>query len=200
MQINVNGAAAIDVCERTFGGEFNETLVHQAVVAYMAGGRQGSKKQKNRSEVSGGGAKPWRQKGTGRARAGTIRSPIWRGGGTTFAARPQDHSQKLNKKMYRAAMRSILSELVRQDRLVVVEDFSVDAPKTKALLGKLDTLGLQDVLIVSENVEQNLYLAARNLPHVDVRDVQASDPVSLIAYDKVLMTVSAVKKFEEMLG
>ncbi len=200
MQINVNGAAAIDVCERTFGGEFNETLVHQAVVAYMAGGRQGSKKQKTRSEVSGGGAKPWRQKGTGRARAGTIRSPIWRGGGATFAARPQDHSQKLNKKMYRAAMRSILAELVRQDRLVVVEDFSVDAPKTKALLGKLDTLGLQDVLIVSENVEQNLYLAARNLPHVDVRDVQASDPVSLIAYDKVLMTVSAVKKFEEMLG
>ena len=200
MQINVNGAQAIDVCERTFGGEFNETLVHQAVVAYMAGGRQGSKKQKTRSEVSGGGKKPWRQKGTGRARAGTIRSPIWRGGGTTFAARPQDHPQKLNKKMYRAAMRSILSELLRQDRLVVVEDFSVDAPKTKALLGKLETLGLQDVLIVSENVEQNLYLAARNLPHVDVRDVQASDPVSLIAYDKVLMTVSAVKKFEEMLG
>ena len=200
MQINVNGAQAIDVCERTFGGEFNETLVHQAVVAYMAGGRQGSKKQKTRSEVSGGGAKPWRQKGTGRARAGTIRSPIWRGGGVTFAARPQDHSQKLNKKMYRAAMRSILSELVRQERLVVVEDFSVDAPKTKALLGKLDTLGLQDVLIVSESVDQNLYLAARNLPHVDVRDVQASDPVSLIAYDKVLMTVSAVKKFEEMLG
>ncbi|MBO6227810.1 MAG: 50S ribosomal protein L4 [Shewanella sp.] len=200
MQINVNGAQAIDVCERTFGGEFNETLVHQAVVAYMAGGRQGSKKQKTRSEVSGGGKKPWRQKGTGRARAGTIRSPIWRGGGTTFAARPQDHSQKLNKKMYRAAMRSILAELLRQDRLVVGEDFSVDAPKTKALLGKLETLGLQDVLIVSENVEQNLYLAARNLPHVDVRDVQASDPVSLIAYDKVLMTVSAVKKFEEMLG
>ena len=200
MQINVNGAQAIDVCERTFGGEFNETLVHQAVVAYMAGGRQGSKKQKTRSEVSGGGKKPWRQKGTGRARAGTIRSPIWRGGGTTFAARPQDHSQKLNKKMYRAATRSILAELLRQDRLVVVEDFSVDAPKTKALLGKLETLGLQDVLIVSENVEQNLYLAARNLPHVDVRDVQASDPVSLIAYDKVLMTVSAVKKFEEMLG
>ena len=200
MQINVNGAQAIDVCERTFGGEFNETLVHQAVVAYMAGGRQGSKKQKTRAEVSGGGKNPWRQKGTGRARAGTIRSPIWRGGGATFAARPQDHSQKLNKKMYRAAMRSILSELVRQDRLVVVEDFSVDAPKTKALLGKLDTLGLQDVLIISENVEQNLYLAARNLPHVDVRDVQASDPVSLIAYDKVLMTVSAVKKFEEMLG
>ena len=200
MQINVNGSQAMDVCERTFGGEFNEALVHQAVVAYMAGGRQGSKKQKTRSEVSGGGRKPWRQKGTGRARAGTIRSPIWRGGGVTFAARPRDFTQKLNKKMYRSAMRSILSELVRQDRLVVVEDISVDVPKTKALVSQLDTLGLQDVLIISENVEQNLYLATRNLPHVDVRDVQASDPVSLIAYDKVLMTVSAVKKFEEMLG
>lgn len=200
MQVNVNGAQAIDVCERTFGGEFNETLVHQAVVAYMAGGRQGSKKQKTRSEVSGGGRKPWRQKGTGRARAGTIRSPIWRGGGATFAARPQDHSQKLNKKMYRAAMRSILSELVRQDRLVVVEEFAVGAPKTKDLVEKLNALGLQNVLIVSEDIEQNLYLAARNLPHVDVLDVQGSDPVSLIAYEKVLMTVSAIKKFEELLG
>lgn len=200
MQINVNGAQAIDVCERTFGGEFNETLVHQAVVAYMAGGRQGSKKQKTRSEVSGGGAKPWRQKGTGRARAGTTRSPIWRSGGVTFAARPQDHSQKLNKKMYRAAMRSILSELVRQDRLVVVEELSVSAPKTKELLGKLNGLNLNDVLIVSDAVEENLYLAARNIPHVDVRDVQGTDPVSLIAYEKVLMTVSAVKKFEELLG
>ncbi|MCK9237673.1 MAG: 50S ribosomal protein L4 [Thiopseudomonas sp.] len=200
MQVNVNGAQAIDVCERTFGGEFNETLVHQAVVAYMAGGRQGSKKQKTRSEVSGGGRKPWRQKGTGRARAGTIRSPIWRGGGATFAARPQDHSQKLNKKMYRAAMRSILSELVRQDRLIVVEEFAVSAPKTKDLVEKLNALGLQNVLIVSEDIEQNLYLAARNLPHVDVLDVQGSDPVSLIAYEKVLMTVSAIKKFEELLG
>lgn len=200
MQINVNGAQAIDVCERTFGGEFNETLVHQAVVAYMAGGRQGSKKQKTRAEVAGGGRKPWRQKGTGRARSGSIRNPIWRGGGVTFAARPQDHSQKLNKKMYRAAMRSILSELVRQDRLVVVADFDVAEPKTKALVSKLDELGLQDVLIVSEVVEQNLYLAARNLPHVDVRDAQGSDPVSLIAYDKVLMTVSALKKFEELLA
>ena len=200
MQLNVNGAQAIEVSERTFGGEFNETLVHQAVVAYMAGGRQGTRAQKTRSEVSGGGKKPWRQKGTGRARAGTIRSPIWRSGGTTFAAKPQDHTQKLNKKMYRAALRSILSELVRQDRLVVVEDFAVEAPKTKALLGKLNGLGLTDVLIVSEGVDQNLYLAARNLPHVDVRDVQGSDPVSLIAYDKVLITVSAVKKFEELLA
>ena len=200
MQLNVNGAQAIEVSEHTFGGEYNETLVHQAVVAYMAGGRQGSKQQKTRSDVSGGGKRPWRQKGTGRARAGTIRSPIWRGGGTTFAARPQDHSQKLNKKMYRAGIRSILAELVRTDRLIVVEDFSVEAPKTKELLGKLNGMGLTDVLIVSDAIDQNLYLAARNLPHVDVRDVQGSDPVSLIAYDKVLVTVSAVKKFEELLG
>lgn len=198
MQLNVSGAQAIEVSERTFGGEFNETLVHQAVVAYMAGGRQGTRAQKTRSEVSGGGKKPWRQKGTGRA--GTIRSPIWRSGGTTFAAKPQDHSQKLNKKMYRAALRSILSELVRQDRLVVVPEFAVEAPKTKALLGKLNGLGLSDVLIISDDVDQNLYLAARNLPHVDVRDVQGSDPVSLIAYDKVLVTVSAIKKFEELLA
>ena len=191
MQLNVNDAQAIEVSELTFGGEFNETLVHQAVVAYMAGGRQGSKQQKTRSDVRGGGKRPWRQKGTGRARAGTIRSPIWRGGGTTFAARPQDHSQKLNKKMYRAAMRSILAELVRTDRLVVVQDFAVETPKTKDLLGKLNNMSLTDVLIVSDAVDQNLYLAARNLPHVDVRDVQGSDPVSLIAYDKVLITVSA---------
>ena len=191
---------ALQVSETTFGREFNEALIHQVVVAYANGARQGTRAQKSRSEVSGGGKKPWRQKGTGRARAGTIRSPIWRGGGTTFAARPQDHSQKLNKKMYRAALRSILAELVRSDRLVVVEDFAVDAPKTKVLLDKLNGMGLTDVLIVSDAVDQNLYLAARNLPHVDVRDVQGSDPVSLIAYDKVLITVSAVKKFEELLG
>ncbi len=200
MQLNVNGAQAIEVSERTFGGEFNETLVHQAVVAYMAGGRQGTHAQKTRAEVTGGGKKPWRQKGTGRARSGSSVGPIWRGGGVTFAAKPQDHSQKLNKKMYRAALRSILSELVRLDRLVVVEDFAVEAPKTKALLGKLNGMGLSDVLIVTEAVDQNLYLAARNLPHVDVRDVQGTDPVSLIAFDKVLVTVSAVKKFEELLA
>ncbi len=200
MQLNVNGAQAIEVSERTFGGEFNETLVHQAVVAYMAGGRQGTRAQLTRAEVRGGGKKPWRQKGSGRARAGSIRSPIWRSGGVTFAAKPQDHSQKLNKKMYRAALRSILSELVRQDRLIVVDDFAVEAPKTKALVAKLNGLGLTDVLIISDSVDENLYLAARNLPHVDVRDVQGSDPVSLIAYDKVLVTVSAVKKFEELLG
>lgn len=200
MQLNVNGAQAIEVSDRIFGGEFNETLVHQAVVAYMAGGRQGTRAQKSRAEVSGGGAKPFRQKGTGRARAGSIRSPLWRSGGVTFAAKPQDHSQKLNKKMYRAAMRSILAELARTDRLVVVEEFGVDAPKTKGLLNKLGSLNLSDVLIVTDEVDQNLYLAARNLPHVDVRDVQGSDPVSLIAYDKVLITVPAVKKFEELLG
>ncbi|PHX51834.1 50S ribosomal protein L4, partial [Pseudomonas syringae pv. syringae] len=157
MQLNVNDAQAIEVSELTFGGEFNETLVHQAVVAYMAGGRQGSKQQKTRSDVRGGGKRPWRQKGTGRARAGTIRSPNWRGGGTTFAARPQDHTQKLNKKMYRAALRSILAELVRTDRLVVVQDFAVEAPKTKDLLNKLTGMGLTDVLIVSDAVDQNLY-------------------------------------------
>lgn len=200
MQLNVNGAQAIEVSERTFGGEFNETLVHQAVVAYLAGARQGSRAQKTRSEVSGGGKKPWRQKGTGRARAGTIRSPIWRSGGTTFAAKPQDHSQKLNRKMYRAALRSILAELVRQGRLLVVESFTVEQPKTKALIGKLQGLGLKDdVLIVADAVDENLYLAARNLPHVDVRDVQGSDPVSLIAFDKVVVTQAAVKKFEELL-
>jgi large subunit ribosomal protein L4 len=200
MQLNVNGAQSIEVSDLTFGGEFNETLVHQAVVAYMAGGRQGTKGQKSRSDVSGGGKRPWRQKGTGRARAGTTRGPIWRGGGVTFAASTRNHEQKLNKKMYRAAIRSILAELVRSERLVVVEDFAVAAPKTKELLAKLNGLGLSDVLIVSDAVDQNLYLAARNLPYVDVRDVQGSDPVSLIAYEKVLVTVSAVKKFEELLG
>ena len=189
MQLNVNGAQAIEVSDATFGGDYNETLVHQAVVAYMAGGRQGSKQQKTRSDVSGGGKRPWRQKGTGRARAGTTRGPIWRGGGVTFAARPQNHDQKLNKKMYRAAIRSILAELVRSDRLVVVEDFVVEAPKTKELLGKLNDMGLTDVLIVSDAVDQNLYLAARNLPHVDVRDVQGSDPVSLIAVSYTHLTL-----------
>jgi len=200
MQLNVNDAQAIEVSELTFGGEFNETLVHQAVVAYMAGGRQGSKQQKTRSDVRGGGKRPWRQKGTGRARAGTIRSPIWRGGGTTFAARPQDHTQKLNKKMYRAALRSILAELVRTDRLVVVQDFAVETPKTKDLLGKLNNMSLTDVLIVSDAVDQNLYLAARNLRDVDVGEVHGSGAVSLMAYGKVLISVSAVKKFEELLG
>ncbi|MBB6056986.1 MAG: 50S ribosomal protein L4 [Tolumonas sp.] len=192
--------SALQVSETTFGREFNEALVHQVVVAYAAAARQGTRAQKTRSEVSGGGKKPWRQKGTGRARAGTIRSPIWRGGGVTFAAKPQDHSQKVNRKMYRGAIQSILSELVRQERLVVVEKFGVEAPKTKELLTKLQALDLKDVLIVTPEVEENLFLAARNLYKVDVRDVTGIDPVSLIAFDKVLMTADAVKQIEEMLA
>ena len=161
---------------------------------------RGTRAQKTRSEVSGGGKKPWRQKGTGRARAGTIRSPIWRSGGVTFAAKPQDHSQKVNRKMYRAAVRSILSELARQERLVVVESFDVEMPKTKLLVKQLGDFGLDNVLIVSTEVGENLYLASRNLHGVDVRDVESVDPVSLIAYEKVVVTVDAIKKLEEMLG
>ncbi len=190
----------VSVSDVAFAREFNEDLVHQVVTAYLAGSRQGTRAQKNRSAVSGGGKKPWRQKGTGRARAGTIRSPIWRSGGVTFAAKPQDHSQKVNRKMYRAALRSIMSELARQDRLVVVESLDVEEPKTKLLVKQLDDYGLDNVLIVSDQVGENLYLAARNLHKVDVRDVEGVDPVSLIAYDKVMVTVDAVKKFEEMLG
>ncbi|MGL0822794.1 50S ribosomal protein L4 [Vibrio vulnificus] len=200
MELMVKGAAALTVSETTFGREFNEALVHQVVVAYAAGARQGTRAQKTRSEVSGGGAKPWRQKGTGRARAGTIRSPLWRTGGVTFAAKPQDHSQKVNKKMYRGAMKSILSELVRQERLIVVDNFSVEAPKTKELVAKLKELELNDVLIVTGEVDENLFLAARNLYKVDARDVAGIDPVSLIAFNKVLMTADAVKQVEEMLA
>ncbi|WP_070962693.1 50S ribosomal protein L4 [Vibrio sonorensis] len=200
MELMVKGADALTVSEATFGREFNEALVHQVVVAYAAGARQGTRAQKTRSEVSGGGAKPWRQKGTGRARAGTIRSPIWRTGGVTFAAKPQDHSQKVNKKMYRGAMKSILSELVRQERLIVVDNFAVEAPKTKELVAKLKELELNDVLIVTGEVDENLFLAARNLYKVDARDVAGVDPVSLIAFDKVLMTAEAVKQVEEMLA
>ena len=192
--------SALEVSDATFGREFNEALVHQVVVAYAAGARQGTRAQKNRSDVRGGGKKPWRQKGTGRARAGTIRSPIWVGGGVTFAARPQDHSHKVNKKMYRGAVRSILSELVRQDRLIVVENFSVSAPKTKELKAKLKEMELKDVLIITEELDENLFLAARNLYKVDVRDVQGIDPVSLIAFDKVVVTADAVKKIEESLA
>jgi large subunit ribosomal protein L4 len=190
----------VAVSEVTFGREFNQDLVHQAVVAYLAGARQGTKAQKNRSAVSGGGAKPWRQKGTGRARAGTIRSPLWRTGGVTFAAQPRNHEQKLNKKMYRAALRCILSELNRQERLVVVESFDLEAPKTKALVQKLAQFDLNDVLIVTEEVSENLYLASRNLHKVNVVDAAGVNPVSLIGADKVVVTVDALKKFEEMLG
>ena len=193
-------AGTVSVSDVAFAREYNEELVHQVVTAYMAGARQGTRAQKNRADVRGGGKKPWRQKGTGRARAGTIRSPIWRSGGVTFAAQPQDHSQKVNRKMYRAALRSIMSELARQDRLVVVESMDLAEPKTKLLAKQLGEYGMDNVLIESTEVGENLYLAARNLHKVDVRDVEGIDPVSLIGHEKVLVTVDAVKKFEEMLG
>lgn len=193
-------AGTVSVSDVAFAREYNEDLVHQVVTSFLSGARQGSRAQKNRAAVRGGGAKPWRQKGTGRARAGTRSSPIWRSGGVTFAAQPQDHSQKVNRKMYRAALRSIISELARQDRLVVVESLTVAEPKTKLLVKALGEYGLDNVLIVSAEVDTNLYLAARNLHKVDVRDVEGVDPVSLIAHDKVMVTVDAVKKFEEMLG
>jgi large subunit ribosomal protein L4 len=193
-------AGTVSVSDVAFAREYNEELVHQVITAYMAGARQGTRAQKNRAAVRGGGKKPWRQKGTGRARAGTIRSPIWRSGGVTFAAQPQDHSQKVNRKMYRAALRSIMSELARQDRLLVVESLELESPKTKLLVKQLGEYGVDNVLIVSTEVNENLYLAARNLHKVDVRDVEGIDPVSLIGHDKVMVTVDAVKKFEEMLG
>ncbi|MEJ6590507.1 MAG: 50S ribosomal protein L4 [SAR86 cluster bacterium] len=189
---------AVDVSEATFGRQFNEALVHQVVVAYMAGARQGTRAQKTRAEVRGGGKKPYRQKGTGRARAGTIRSPIWRGGGVTFANKTQDFSQKVNRKMYRGAMQSILSELIRQDRLIVTEDFTVDSPKTKQVQARLNELALDNVLIVVEDVDDNLFLGTRNLRNVDVIDVQGVNPVNLIGFDKVLFTVGALKKAEEL--
>ena len=183
-----------------FGREFNESLVHQVVVAYQSAKRAGTSAQKNRSEVRGGGRKPWRQKGTGRARAGTIRSPIWRGGGRTFPAKPQDYTQKVNRKMYRGAMRCIFSELIRQDRLVAVEEFSIDSPKTKNLLGKLAELSLDDVLIISSDIDDNLRLASRNLKSISVRHVSNIDPLSLISHEKVLVTLAALKECEEVLA
>ncbi|MDO6683629.1 MULTISPECIES: 50S ribosomal protein L4 [unclassified Oceanobacter] len=197
MELKTNAGNAVAVSDTTFGREFNEALVHQVVTAYMAGGRQGTKAQKTRSEVAGGGIKPWRQKGTGRARAGTSSSPIWRSGGVTFAAKPRDFDQKLNKKMYRAAMQVILSELVRQDRLVVADSFGVESHKTKEFVAKLNDLDLSNVLIISEDLDEKLYLAARNVPHVGVTEASAIDPVSLIAFEKVLVTVQALKQLEE---
>jgi large subunit ribosomal protein L4 len=193
-------AGTVSVSDATFAREYNESLVHQVVTSYLAGARQGTKAQKNRSAVSGGGKKPWRQKGTGRARAGTIRSPLWRSGGVTFAAQPQDHSVKVNRKMYRAALRAIFSELARQDRLLVVENIDVEQPKTKLLVQQLGEYGVDNALVVTSDVSENLYLAARNLHKVDVRDVAGVDPVSLVAHEKVMVTVDAVKQFEEMLA
>lgn len=193
-------AGKVSVSDDAFAREYNEDLVHQVVTAHLAGSRQGTRAQKNRADVRGGGKKPWRQKGTGRARAGTSSSPIWRSGGVTFAARPQDHTQKVNRKMYRAAMQTIMSELARQDRLMVVESLDLEEPKTKLLAKQLEEFGLDSVLIVSAEVGKNLYLASRNLHKVNVLDVEGMDPVSLIGHEKVLVTVDAVKKIEEMLA
>jgi large subunit ribosomal protein L4 len=200
MELAVTGGKKITVSDATFARAFSEPLVHQVVTAYMAGSRSGTKAQKTRSEVRGGGAKPYRQKGTGRARAGTIRSPIWRGGGQTFAAKPRDFSQKVNRKMYRGAMQAILSELIRQERLVVVDAFELESPKTSVLLEKLATFEFQSGLIITENVEDNLYLASRNVPGLYVLDASGLDPVSLVGADKVIATVDAVKKIQEWLG
>ena len=193
------GGGEVSVSDETFGAEFNEALVHQVVTAYRNAGRAGTKRQKSRAEVRGGGKKPWGQKGTGQARAGSIRSPIWVGGGRAFAARPRDFEQKVNRKMYRGALRSMLGELVSQDRLVVTQALTVDAPKTKALLEQLKAHQLSNVLIVVEALDEKLFLAARNLPHVDVLPAAALNPLALASYDKVLMTVGAVKLIEERL-
>jgi large subunit ribosomal protein L4 len=207
MELNLTTATgrastnSVQLSDTTFAAEFNEALVHQVVTAYMAGGRQGTRAQKTRAEIRGGGAKPWKQKGSGRARAGSIRSPLWRGGGKIHPSTPEENfEQKVNRKMYRGAMRSIFGELVRQGRLMVVENFEVEAPKTKGLVEKLKAMGLENVLIVSDVVNDNLFLSARNLHNVEVRGAKQLDPVSLIRFEKVLITVPAAKQVEEMLA
>ncbi|MEZ5500428.1 MAG: 50S ribosomal protein L4 [Steroidobacteraceae bacterium] len=201
MKLKILGStgATLEVSDGNFGSSFNETLVHQVVTSYRNGYRAGTKAQKTRAEVRGGGKKPWAQKGTGQARAGSSRSPIWVGGGRAFAAKPRDYSQKVNRKMYRGALRAMLSELVRQDRLLVADGLSVDAPKTQLLAKRLKTMQLDNVLIVIEAQDEKLMLAARNLPHVDVLPVSALNPLALIAHDKVLMTIGAVKVLEQRL-
>jgi large subunit ribosomal protein L4 len=200
MDLNVQGGSSIQVSDVVFGADFKESLVHQVVVAYLSAARSGTKAQKNRSAVRGGGAKPFRQKGTGRARQGTSRSPIMRSGGVTFAAQPRNYEQKVNRKMYRGALRSILSELVRQERLVVVDEFSVSAPRTKELLSKLNEVDAEDALIITENFDENLMLASRNLYRVDARALNEVEPVSLIGYEKVVITSAALKALEEKLA
>lgn len=192
--------AKMDVADAVFSAEFNEPLVHQVLTTYMAGARAGTKAQRSRSEVRGGGRKPWRQKGTGRARAGTIRSPIWRSGGVTFAAKPRDYSKKLNKKMYRGAMRAIFSELLRQERLIVVDAFEIEEAKTKLVKQKLNELGLEEVLIITDELSETLFLGTRNIPKVDVIDTEEIDPYSLIGFEKVMITQDAIKKIEEWLS
>jgi len=198
MKLKVQGGSGtLELADATFGAEFNAPLVHQVVTAYLAGARAGTKAQKNRSDVSGSGKKPWKQKGTGRARVGSIRSPIWVGGGRTFAARPRSFEQKVNRKMYRGAMRSVLSELLRQERLVVTSELGVTAAKTKELRGKLEKLGFTKGLVIVEAFDMKLWLAARNLPNVDVLEAQLIDPVSLVGADSILVTAAALKIIEE---
>ena len=199
MKLEVQGGEAVEVADSVFGADYNETLVHQVVVAYMAAARSGTKAQKTRSDVRGGGRKPWRQKGTGRARAGTIRSPIWVGGGRAFAARPRDYGQKVNRKMYRAAMRAIWSELARQGRLVLANEFACAESKTRVALSQLGGLGMQKGVIVLDEVSEDVHLSTRNIPHIDVVDTSAVDPVSLVGAEKVLLTVPALRKVEEWL-
>lgn len=200
MKLKMAGSGTVDVADSAFGAEFNEALVHQVVTAFLAGGRAGTKAQKNRAKVRGGGAKPWRQKGTGRARAGTIRSPIWVGGGRTFAAKPRKYDQKVNKKMYSSALRSVFSELIRQDRLIVTDSIEMEAPKTKELATKLKDLGLDNVLIVNEAFDEKVFLSARNMKDVGICDAAAVDPVVLMRFEKVLMTLPALKLIEERLS
>ncbi|NIM70045.1 MAG: 50S ribosomal protein L4 [Xanthomonadales bacterium] len=200
MKLAVAGGKSIEVSAATFGRDFSEPLVHQVVTAYLAGARAGTKAQKNRSAARGGGRKPWRQKGTGRARAGTIRSPIWRGGGRAFAAAPRDHAHKVNRKMYRGAMQAILSELVRQDRLTVVDRLELSEPRSRLLKAQLNDMGMDTGLLVTAELDQNLYLASRNLPGIHSLDVAGLDPVSLVTADRVIMTVDAVSRIQEWLG
>ena len=200
MKLKLQDKGSVDVADAAFGVAFNEALIHQVVTAYLAGSRAGTKAQKNRAAVRGGGAKPWAQKGTGRARAGTSSSPIWVGGGRTFAAQPRNHGQKVNKKMYRAAIRSVLSELIRQDRMVIVNELTLEAPKTRLLATKLKEFDLDNVLILNEAFDEKLFLAARNLPNVGICDVASMDPVVLIRFEKVLVTLPALKLIEERLS
>ncbi|HKJ53000.1 MAG TPA: 50S ribosomal protein L4 [Gammaproteobacteria bacterium] len=195
-----NSKKKVSVSDAAFGASFNEALVHQLVVSYMASGRAGTKAQKNRAAVSGGGAKPWRQKGTGRARAGTIRSPLWRSGGVTFAATPRDYSKKINKKMYRAGLRSLVSELVRQERLIVIDKLGVTEPKTRLMQARLDELGVDNALVLTDGLDSAVYLAARNIPGIQVMDIAIVDPVSLISPEKVVIDEAALKKLEERLS
>ena len=200
MKITTANKKSIEVSDDTFSAPFNEALVHQVVNAVLSGARSGTKAQKNRSQVSGGGAKPWRQKGTGRARAGTIRSPIWVGGGRAFAARPRDFSQKVNKKMYKAAMRSVLSELLREDRLVVLDKFDIKQPKTKEFKKLIEKLETDSALIVNDKFDENLFLSSRNVKNTEYSDVSSINPVSLMKFEKVIINLESLKIIEERLA